>query len=87
MHMRSLSVSLTTSLYHLQIIPQDLEENSEFKMTDKISLRSDGSTLKKLKSTNHKKVIFNDLLVELYKNYNPFEKSFIGVHIFKCRFF
>ena len=81
-------MSLTTSLYHLQIIPQDLEENSEFKMTDKISLRSDGSTLKKLKSTNHKKVIFNDLLVELYKKfYNPFEKSFIGVHIFKCRFF
>ena len=85
MHIISLSVSLTTSLYHLQIIPQDLEENSEFKMTDKISLRSDGSTLKKLKSMNHKKVIFNDLLVELYKKL--FEKSLIGVHIFKCRFF
>ena len=80
-------MSLTTSLYHLQIIPQDLEENSEFKMTDKISLRSDGSTLKKLKSTNHKKVIFNDFLVKLYKKLNPFEKSFIGVHIFKCGLF
>ena len=85
MHIISLSVSLTTSLYHLQIIPQDLEENSEFKMTDKISLRSDGSTLKKLKSMNHKKVIFNDFLVKLYKKL--FEKSFIGVHIFKCGLF